>query len=117
MREARWSGLKVRIIGEGHDGPVVVLLHGFGAPGDDLVSLAGELKAKLPAGTRFVFPEAPIAFDLELGFGESRAWWMIDMEHMQSMLMNGRVRELVREIPEGLAPARTQLIASRCKST
>jgi phospholipase/carboxylesterase len=58
------------VTGEG-DGPLVVLLHGFGAPGDDLVGLAGPVQA--PRGSTFVFPEAPI----DLGFG--RAWWMVDL--------------------------------------
>ncbi len=38
---------------------VVVLLHGFGAPGNDLVGLAQELHATAPPGTAFVIPEAP----------------------------------------------------------
>jgi phospholipase/carboxylesterase len=45
MREDLLGGLKVRLVGGsdgrgGGDGPVVLLLHGFGAPGDDLVPLA-----------------------------------------------------------------------------
>lgn len=38
---------------------VVVLLHGFGAPGNDLVGLAQELARAAPQGTAFVMPEAP----------------------------------------------------------
>ena len=51
-------------------GHAVVLLHGYGAHGDDLVSLAREL---LQPRTRFVLPAAPIA----MGNG-GRAWWEID---------------------------------------
>jgi len=78
---------------------VVVLLHGFGAPGDDLVAL-GEWIDAGPA-TAWVFPEAP----LELGGldGDSRAWWMIDLDRLD--------RDRAREVPEGLAEARAQLIA------
>ena len=41
MREALLGGLKTRLTGGsdgqcGGEGPLVVLLHGFGAPGDDL---------------------------------------------------------------------------------
>ncbi|MDR4500552.1 MAG: hypothetical protein MRJ96_03745 [Nitrospirales bacterium] len=43
MKERTIAGLQVRIAGGndregGGTGPVVVLLHGFGAPGDDLVA-------------------------------------------------------------------------------
>ena len=69
MKEVHWAGLDAMVAGSG-TGPIVVLVHGFGAPGDDLVPLADEISA--PAGTRFVFPAAP----LSLG-PDSRAWWMI----------------------------------------
>ncbi|MEO8903246.1 MAG: alpha/beta fold hydrolase [Polyangiaceae bacterium] len=51
-------------------GVAVVLLHGFGAQGDDLVPLA---RALMHAGTRFILPAAP----LSLGSG-GRAWWRLD---------------------------------------
>lgn len=112
MRQERFGGLQVRIVGGsdgrgGGDGPVVVLLHGFGAPGDDLVSLWQVLDA--PRGTRFVFPEGPLS--LSLGFGESRAWWMIDMERLNRDIASGRLRDLSRDVPKGLAEARQRLIA------
>ena len=61
MRVDKLGGLTVRLTGGvdgkgGGAGPLVVLLHGFGAPGDDLVALSEYLDA--PAGTRFLFPEA-----------------------------------------------------------
>src|SRR5690606_12243938 len=105
MREETLGGLKVRIVGEG-DGPTVVLMHGFGAPGTDLVGLAPAIAA--PPGTRFVFPEAPLA-PRELAGG--RAWWMIDMMRLQLALMTGQTRDLTKDGPPGLAPAREKLIA------
>lgn len=51
-------------------GHAVVLLHGYGARGDDLASLA---RALLQPRTRFVLPAAPIP----MGNG-GRAWWAID---------------------------------------
>src|SRR5438093_8062335 len=106
MRLEQFGGLQVRLTGGsdgrgGGDGPVVVLLHGFGAPGDDLVSIWPALNA--PRGTRFLFPEGPLS--LHMGFGESRAWWMLDLEGRT------RDRDLSREIPNGLAEARARMMA------
>jgi len=83
----------------GGDGPVVVLLHGFGAPGDDLVALYRVLAA--PPGTRFVFPAAVLSLAAE-GFGDGRAWWRIDMAAIQ----RGEPR-LTTQVPDGLIEART----------
>jgi phospholipase/carboxylesterase len=114
MHDVKWGGLRARVAGGpdgqgGGDGPVVVLLHGFGAPGDDLMPMAAELE--LDPRVRFVFPEGPLAFDLGMSFGESRAWWMIDMSRMASLLFAGRASELMRDVPEGMADARGQVIA------
>jgi len=89
----------------GGDGPVVVLLHGFGAPGTDLIPLADELAA--PAGTRFVFPMAP--HSLEPSAPPSfapRAWWMIDIQALQLASLRGDVSELSERKPEGIDDAR-----------
>ncbi len=90
----------------GGDGPLVVLLHGFGAPGTDLVPLWRELGA--PPGTRFAFPEAPLALDAH---GDARAWWMIDLEKLEAALAGGELRDLTRDVPEGLADARGRVSA------
>lgn len=72
--EPAWGGLEVLQVssmaaGE-RGGAAVVLLHGFGASGDDLVSLAQALQRPQ---TRFILPAAPIAL-----MGGGRAWWNID---------------------------------------
>jgi phospholipase/carboxylesterase len=105
-------GLKVRLVGGsdgrgGGEGPIVMLFHGFGAPGDDLVALAEVLD--VPAGTRWLFPEAPLSLDI--GFGNARAWWLIDMARIQADRVAGRVRDLSIEIPKGLALARERVLA------
>ena len=112
MRAIQLGGLNVRLTGGidgkgGGQGPVVILLHGFGAPGDDLVPLAEVLDVS--AGTRWLFPEAPLS--LSMGFGDSRAWWMIDMARIQADRAAGRVRDMSMEIPKGLALARERLLA------
>lgn len=113
MREAiDIGGLKTRLRGGADgtgagNGPVVILLHGFGAPGDDLVPLWEAMQ--LPAETRWLFPEAPLP--LSMGYGNARAWWMIDMARIQADRAAGRIRDLSVEVPNGLGLARERLRA------
>jgi phospholipase/carboxylesterase len=111
MREELIGGLRTRVTGGtdgkgGGRGPLVLLLHGFGAPGDDLVSLADVLN--VPAGTRFVFPEGPLS--LSFGPSAARAWWIIDMARVAADRAAGRARDLSQDIPKGLAPARETML-------
>ncbi len=82
----------------------VVLCHGFGAPGTDLVPLGQELatlSGDLVGKTAYLFPEAP----LELGsYGfPGRAWWMVDVERFQRATGNPReMAALSAEIPPGM---------------
>jgi phospholipase/carboxylesterase len=94
------AGLTARIVGPSEAKITCVLMHGFGAGGDDLVPLAGELEAPV----RFVFPEAP----LELGglYGDARAWWLLDLARLEDELRRGAARDRRDEVPDGLASAR-----------
>jgi phospholipase/carboxylesterase len=69
-----WGGLKVARVSDMSEdergGSAVVVLHGWGAPGNDLVPLAGALRRP---GVRFFVPAAPLP---ERGGG--RAWWHLD---------------------------------------
>jgi phospholipase/carboxylesterase len=111
----RLGGLTARIVdddGSAAVGPdlVVILCHGFGAPGDDLVSLAPECFQQAPAlvgRVRFIFPEAPLALD-DVPFG-GRAWWPIDMAQLQRRLAQGTASALADETPAGLTEARRLL--------
>lgn len=105
------GGLQAQIVGGpnrdgGGSGPMVVLLHGFGAPGDDLVGLWRMIR--VPDEVRFVFPVAPLALDGGLQGG--RAWWMLDMDRIARDMVSGRGRD-VQAIPQGLSQARTQVVA------
>ncbi|MGB0679358.1 MAG: alpha/beta hydrolase [Polyangiales bacterium] len=81
---------------------LVLLLHGYGAPGDDLVALADALAP--PPHVALVFPAAPLTPPALGGFG--RAWWPLDIER----LLGGDVA-LLREEPAGLEDARRALHA------
>jgi len=112
MREEQIGGLKTRVTGGtdgkgGGRGPLVLLLHGFGAPGDDLVSLVEVLD--VPTDTRFVFPEGPLS--LSFGPSDARAWWIIDMARIAADQAAGRIRDLSSEVPKGLALARERISA------
>jgi phospholipase/carboxylesterase len=115
-RTLKLGGLTTRLVSQddapasGGGGPLVVLLHGFGAPGDDLVGLSGALAsspeiARLPVAPRYLFPHAPVA--MEPGFDEGgRAWWMIDMMAMQLAAMRGEAVDRSKDIPPELASVR-----------
>lgn len=98
------AGLTTRIVGPSDATKTVVLMHGFGAPGDDLVALAPMIAAPV----RFVFPEAP----LELGglYGDSRAWWLLDLARLEEDLRRGTPSDRRDEVPPGLSEARAHVM-------
>jgi phospholipase/carboxylesterase len=116
MITARLGPLTCRIIDVDRTAPpdlVCVLCHGYGAPGTDLVGVAGELLSLAPAlsgRVRFVFPEAPISLDF-MPF-EGRAWWHIDVGRFQRALEGGELEALLHEVPDGLPQARKALLAA-----
>lgn len=94
-------------------GLVVILCHGFGAPGTDLVGLGPELLGASPAiaeSVQFIFPEAPLSLD-EYGMFGGRAWWPLDVAQLQAAIQNGTFRDLRNDHPEGLPEAREMLMA------
>lgn len=88
---------------------LVLLCHGFGAPGEDLVPFAAELVRLRPEleQARFVFPAAPLSLGWT-GMGEGRAWWNIDFQQMEGALREGAkgVQRLHAGTPDGLPQAR-----------
>ncbi len=86
----------------------VVICHGFGAPGTDLVSIGSTMLKKYPdiaASTRFYFPAAPIDLTRN-GIPGGRAWWMIDFEALQRATQTRNFDLLREEEPQGLKEAR-----------
>lgn len=113
MRMLQLGDLNVRVVGGedregGGTGPLVVLLHGYGAPGDDLVPLQRVLN--VPREVRFAFPEAPLS-PPDLAMYGGRAWWPIDVMALQQAAAAGHARDRMRETPAGLVEARGQVDA------
>lgn len=88
----------------GGEGPIVILMHGFGAPGTDLVPLASELRTR--DAVRFLFPAAPLGLEPGPFDQVGRAWWRIDREALEVAILTRRYEELVRHTPAGLSDAR-----------
>jgi phospholipase/carboxylesterase len=111
MLVANLSSLTLRVTGGidgqgGGDGPLVVLMHGFGAMGDDLVPLASMMR--VPREVRFVFPEAPHVLPPSMG-GYGRMWWPIDVERLERAMQTGAPRDMRSEDPPGLVEARERV--------
>jgi phospholipase/carboxylesterase len=109
MREERFADITVRLTGGadregGGDGPLVVLMHGYGAPGTDLVGLWRILG--VPPGVRFAFPEAPNEIP---GMFGARAWWSLDLDRAEHELARGP-RSYANEVPPGMEAATDQVV-------
>lgn len=112
VQKLKLAGLDV-IMGGGVDGkgggtgPMLVLCHGYGASGADLVPLAQELG---PA-VRFACPAAPGVLDMGLPADRSgRYWWPIDMVELQTAVLLGDWELLMSRQPPGLAESRARLL-------
>lgn len=109
MRRVRLANLDVVLSGGpdregGGTGPMLVLMHGYGAPGEDLVPLARQIR--LDPSVRLAFPAAPLELDMMPG---ARAWWQLDMVELQRAVMNNDLEALKSRVPEGLSEARAAI--------
>lgn len=112
---AVYSGLKCRIIDGLSAGQtpskIVVLCHGFGAPGDDLAAFGPHLvgsSESIAGNCRFVFPEAPIDLG-PMGMPGGRAWWPINMAQLAEINETRDYEKLSAIVPDGMREASTQL--------
>lgn len=90
----------------------VILGHGYGAPGDDLLGLAEAYLSMLgPAAGRFrfVFPAAPLQPDELSAFG-GRAWWPLNIAALLAASQSGTFEELHDKVPPGIDQASGQLV-------
>jgi len=92
-----------------HHGPLVVLLQGVTAPGDQLVPVAQSLAARPQlARVRFAVPEAPLELE---GFAGGRSWWPVPIGRLVRARALGQPSDLTRDRPAGMDAARAQLEA------
>lgn len=111
----RLGQLHCHLLQRGEAAPrrALVLCHGFGAPGSDLVPIAEELchlAPDLEADTLFVFPEAPLSPPELRAYG-GRAWWPLDMLRLQAAIATGTFRDLRQDAPPRLPEAREELLS------
>lgn len=116
MRKATLGSLNCTIVDPKNNAPpkrLVILCHGFGAPGTDLVPLADELTrldSSLEADTRWIFPSAPMSLDAH-GMPGGRAWWMIDLEARIEAIERGEIDAFRNDEPEGMPQASDALLS------
>lgn len=96
----RLGGLDTLVVPGSADGLIIVMFHGFGADASDLAPLAEVVPT--PAGTTWLFPNAPIQVPLGPHM-VGRAWFPIDMVEMQAAIVAGRHRDLSTQTPPALA--------------
>jgi phospholipase/carboxylesterase len=93
---------------------LLVLCHGYGAPGEDLYPLALELLELVPedatTGIRCLLPAAPLSPIEFRPFG-GRAWWPLDLERIVEQIASGDLQSLTQREPAGLPEARATLTA------
>ena len=99
--------LEIPASAESADGPVILLLHGYGASAYDLLPLHQELQS--PPGTSWYFPNGFVKVPLGPNM-YGRAWFPIDIAALEQALAQGDYRDLSSIIPEGLPAAREKIL-------
>lgn len=89
---------------------ILVLCHGFGASGEDLVGIAQEvIEARQSMDAiQLIFPAAPLTLD-DQGMPGARAWWLLSIARLISAMEEGRFEQVREEVPEGIDAARQLL--------
>ncbi len=89
---------------------MVVLCHGYGASGDDLVGIGDAILSQFPdlaESTMWVFPEAPLSLDV--GPYSGRAWWHLNVAALAEAVERGELSAVKEAFPPGIERARSQL--------
>ncbi len=115
VQKTTFGGLAAYVVQQPAQEPprlAVVLNHGYGAMGTDLVGLARPLLVADPALAEkavLIFPAAPL--DLaEHGLPGGRAWWHIDLDRLINRPTPELLLQFRRSCPVGLAECRELLL-------
>lgn len=112
-KKCQYGSLRATCIQTGPSPSIpVVLCHGYGAPGDDLVGLVDPLGDWLGDAIDrflFVFPAAPLS-PPELAAYGGRAWWEINMAKLLAASQTGSFDELQELDPPGITQATKSLV-------
>lgn len=116
FRQTKFGDLDTAFIAPVHQAPkaLVVLSHGFGAPGTDLISLFDAILHQLPDSSppcAYLFPEGLVSLD-ELGILDGRAWWPLNMMQMMQMAEENRFDAMRDAVPPEIDAARNALVSS-----
>jgi len=90
---------------------LVVLCHGFGASGSDLLGLFEDILRSLPdegGKPAFLFPEGPVDLEDE-GMSGARGWWRLNMAQLMQMSETNSFDKMRDAVPEGIDQARAKL--------
>ena len=86
----------------------VVLAHGYGASGRDLIGLTqalGIVRPSLLSNVVFLYPAAPLDLS-DHGIPYGRAWWHIDLDRLLNRPTPELLARFRRDCPDGLTEAR-----------
>jgi phospholipase/carboxylesterase len=89
----------------------VILCHGYGAPGTDLVPLSWNMSVHYPELANrvvYVFPSAPYSLE-DVGLFEGRAWWQVDIGRLSAAIERGELRRASDELPDDMLRSREKL--------
>jgi phospholipase/carboxylesterase len=89
----------------------VVLCHGYGASGRDLIGLTQAIEIVRPSvltSTVFFYPAAPLDLS-NMGIPYGRAWWHIDLDRLLNRPTPELLAKFRRNVPDGAPEARALL--------
>ena len=89
---------------DGKNMQIIILCHGYGAKGDDLLSIGNflcESNKLIAEKVCFVFPEGPFSLE-NVGMPGSRAWWHLDFEALKGVRSGNDPRDLSNQIPDDM---------------
>lgn len=114
FRQTQFGSLDAALIAPVRETPraLVVLCHGFGAPGTDLISLFDNILHLLPDSSpscAYMFPEGPFSLE-EMGIPDGRAWWPLNMAQLMQLAAENRFDAMRNTVPPEIDSARTKLV-------